>query len=305
MLEAIAAANDFLSANAKVTILSRDPGRFAAQAPHLAARREFFWLTGDAADFPFPANGFDFVMHFATASAAEVGAGGTATMEHCLRGTNRVIRFAGLAGSKRLLFASSGAVYGRQPAGLAGLAENFKADEATLTPYGRLKRMEEAMLLGSPIDCVVTRGFSFIGPYLPFSDKFAAGSFLRDALSAGPIRINSDGSSTRSYLYAADLAAWLLTMLARGRSGASYNVGSDEPTSLSALARSMAAETGAAGIEYAAQCPSPASLHYVPDISLARNELGLAPWTGLAEGVKRTIRWARQAPSRADDSKCP
>ncbi|MBI5107548.1 MAG: NAD(P)-dependent oxidoreductase [Rhodocyclales bacterium] len=294
MLEAIIAANDACGANVRATVLSRDPARFRAEVPHLGLRPEFEWIVGEPAGFEFPAERFDYLIDFATPSAMEVGAGGTAIVERCLRGSANLIRFAKAAGVRRVLYASSGAVYGRQPENVERLAEDFPADAATVSPYGRLKQRSEALLLGSGLDVVIARGFAFIGPYLPLTDKFAAGSFLRDALAGGPIRIHGDGNQLRSYLYAADLAVWLVALLASGHAGRAYNLGSDNAVSLHDLATRIAAALPRPCAVVAGSADIAGAKRYVPDIGLARSELGLKVAIGLDEAVGRCVAAPRQ-----------
>lgn len=288
------AANDVLGANVRATVLSRNPARFRAEVPHLGLRPEFAWVVGEPAGFEVPAGGFDYLIDVATPSAAEVGAGGTAIVERCLQGSANLLGFAKSASVRRVLYASSGAVYGRQPENVERLAEDFPADAATVSPYGRLKQRSEVLLLGSGLDCVIARGFAFIGPYLPLTDKFAAGSFIHDALAGGPIRINGDGTPLRSYLYAADLAIWLLTLLVRGRAGEAYNVGSDHAISLVKLATDIAMLAGGAAIEIAKPPSASHPGRYVPAIRKARDGLGIDAPLALATGLQRTLAWARQ-----------
>lgn len=112
LLETIAAANDALKVGVGATVLSRYPQRFAAQNPRLAGRPEFAWLAGNAESFDFPTGRHDFVIHLATASAAEVGSGDTALTMATLLGMQRVLQFSAASKVRRLLLASSGAVYG-------------------------------------------------------------------------------------------------------------------------------------------------------------------------------------------------
>lgn len=264
----------------------------------MASRPEFSWLAGDTANFDFPDGRFDYVVHLATASAAEVGAGGTASILQTLGGTERVLRFAPGKGAKRLLFASSGAVYGRQPANLGHIPEEYPGGPDLSdrnSAYGEMKRLSELMCASNGrIECVIARGFSFVGPYLPLTDKFAVGSFIRDALAGDPIRINGDGTPLRSYLYAADLAIWLLTLLVRGRASTPYNVGSDHAVTLSDLAATLLRSSGSPGpIATGQPQMNRGAARYVPSIERARSELGLTPRIPLESALGRTIEWAR------------
>lgn len=296
LLESLAAANDELATNIRATLLSRDPAQFAAELPHLARRSEFEWITGDSVDFTFPAGDFDFLLDFATPSAADVAAGGATVVEHCLRGSNRLLGIARASGVQRILYASSGAVYGSQPPDVERLAEDFMPDPARVSAYGQLKRRTEAMLLASGCDCVIARGFAFIGPYLPLTDKFAAGSFLRDALAGGPIRILGDGLTRRAYLYGADLVINLLGLLVKGRPGCPYNIGSDEAIELSGLARAIAVAAGrGVAVEIGSARGSSPANSYVPSIERARSELGLSPRIPLDLALRRSVDWARDA----------
>ncbi len=253
---------------------------------------------GDTANFDFPDGHFDYVAHLATATAAEVGAGGTASILHTLGGTERVLRFAAGKSAKRLLFASSGAVYGCQPENLGYIPEEYPAGPDLTdrnSAYGEMKRLSELMCASTGgIECVIARGFSFVGPYLPLTDKFAAGSFIRDALAGDPIRITGDGTPLRSYLYAADLAIWLLTLLVRGRASTPYNVGSDHAVTLADLAATILHSSGNLGpIEIGLPQMNRGAARYIPSIERARSELGLTPRISLESALLRTVEWAR------------
>lgn len=298
LLESIAAANDTLNVGVGATVLSRDPQRFAKQNPRLAARPEFTWLEGNAESFAFPADRHDYTIHLATASAAEVGAGDTALTLATLLGVRRVLQFSRANKVRRLLLASSGAVYGRQPAELSHIPETYVGapnPQHIASAYGEIKRMSELMCTLTPeLECVIARGFSFVGPGLPLTDKFAVGSFIRDALKGGPIRIHGDGTPVRGYLYAADLVIWLLTLLLKGKPNHPYNVGSDQTISLVELAQGIAATTGGTMVEIArALNPGPAE-RYVPEIQRARGELGLDVFIPLSLALSRTVDWAQR-----------
>jgi dTDP-glucose 4,6-dehydratase len=100
----------------------------------------------------------------------------------------------------------------------------------------------------------------------------------------------------RSYLYAADLAIWLWTILFQGKACRPYNVGSDQEITIADLAETVASVLGA---PLSSTTPSsstsqpvhtlPPPSRYVPSIDRARNELGLSTRTQLQEAVQKTM----------------
>ena len=167
------------------------------------------------------------------------------------------------------------------------------------TAYGQAKRASEFLCAAAgasgEIDVVIARCFAFAGPYLPLNSNYAFGNFIRDALAGGPVVIAGDGTARRSYLYTADLAIWLWTLLAKGRSGRIYNVGSDADVSIETLARTIVgivapgADVEIQGRAQVGTLPS----RYVPSIDRAQTELGLAPIVPLTEAIERTAAWHR------------
>jgi dTDP-glucose 4,6-dehydratase len=143
----------------------------------------------------------------------------------------------------------------------------------------------------------IARCFAFSGPHLPLSLNFAIGNFVRDAIAGGPIRVGGDGTPRRSYLYAADLAIWLWTILLRGESCRLYNVGSGEDVSIAELAHKVKEVVSPQVPEVfvmIAKEPVPGApvARYVPSVTRVENELALKAWIPLDEGIRRMAEWA-------------
>ncbi len=304
LLESLLWANDQRGLRISVTVLTRDPDRFEAESPHLAGHSAVSLLRGKVDRFDFPAGDFPFVIHAATERYFEADAGRPlSTLDLDVAGTRRVLEFAGTHGTRRLLFTSSGAVYGVQPPGLTHVPEDYTGAPLTTDPgsaYGQAKRASEFLCTMHArqygFATLIARLFAFVGPHLPLDGNFAAGNFLRDALAGGPIRVHGDGTPYRSYLYAADLAVWLWIILLRGESARPYNVGSGHQVTIAELAQTVAKlapqETP---IEIAGMPVSgvPAA-RYVPSVERAQKELGLRTVVGLEEGLRRTYDWAHK-----------
>jgi len=303
LLESLMWANQRLNLGISAFVLTRDPERFRSASPHLTSHNAITLLAGDAGSFEFPQGEFQFVIHAATESHFDATVDQpVSTFDRDVEATRRVLEFARMHGVRRLLFTSSGAAYGKQPPEITHVTEDYPGGPQTVdtgTAYGQAKRTSEFLcaMYARQYDfkALIGRLFAFVGPHLPLDRNFAVGNFIRDALSGGPIRISGDGTPYRSYLYAADLAVWLWTILARGESGRLYNVGSDHFVTISELGRAVADVTAAdTHIEIASKPVAGAiPSRYVPSIARARSELGLAPVISLEEGLRRTWQWIR------------
>ena len=302
-------------ADAEITILSRHPDAFVAANPKLAQQPGIRFVAGDVRTFSttdftdytdcsapqvhdpcnpcnpwFHAPRFDTVIHAATAAVTTLT--DDEMYSTIVDGTRNVLSFAKACGAKRLLFTSSGAVYGPQT---AAVDENTSTNPANA--YGRGKLEAERMCIDSGIPTCIVRCFAFTGPYLNRRIHFAIGNFIQNCLDNQPIVIKGDGTPLRSYLYADDLVEWLFAILERGEPGRPYNVGSPHGLSIRELAETVRTALGTHNdiiVQGAPQTLKPSNLQtlkpstYVPIVTRAETELGLAVKVPLADAIRKS-----------------
>ena len=300
LLESFTWANDRLDLNAKALVLSRNPDAFARKAPHLFNHPALGFLRGDARNFKFPEDSYPYIILGATESSARLNSENPLEMfDTIVNGTRHTLEFARACRARKCLFISSGAVYGKQPAELTHIPEEYTGSPDLHDPgsaYGLGKRSAEylchvyADLYG--IEVKIARCFAFVGPYLPLDAHFAFGNFIRDGLNGGPIVIKGDGTHYRSYLYTADLMIWLWKIFIEGENSRPYNVGSSEDLTIRQLANLVANYFNRVHVivekdSSAGNIPQ----RYVPSIVLASNELGLCQLVSLYTALKKTIQW--------------
>jgi dTDP-glucose 4,6-dehydratase len=308
LLESLWAADRQQGLGVQVAALSREPERFLRVSPHLGSWRGLSWVRGSVATLTpemMPGARFDWVVHLATEGDLRVTAADPAAATAVIAGgTRRALEFGAASGARRFLLTSSGSVYAPQAPEVGLLTE----DQALGSTGGtrpdahaigaEAKRLAERLCLEAPREwglcAVIARCFTFAGPGQPLEGRFAFGNFMHDAVAGRRISLSGDGTPVRSYLYAADLAAWLWTMLAFGAAGRCYNVGSEDPISIRGLSEAIARELGAPGID-ATNAPVPGQPHrrYVPSTARARTELGLRQTVSLPEAIRRTAGWLR------------
>ncbi|MBQ6140043.1 MAG: NAD(P)-dependent oxidoreductase [Kiritimatiellae bacterium] len=269
---------------AEWVILSRSPARFAVSFPRLATQPGVSFVAGDVRDFAFPEGRFDAILHAATSAVTTLADAEMTSV--IMDGARHVVDFAKAAGCSKILFTSSGAVYGPQitPA---------REDDACepVTAYGKGKLAVERLLIDAGFDVKIARCFAFTGPHLNRGIHFAIGNFIQNCLDGKPIVINGNGTPLRSYLYADDLVEWLFAILERGENGRPYNVGSDRAVSIRDLAATVREALGSSSeVQVLGRDVPGAADVYVPDISRIRRELGVEVKCDLRSAIIRTAR---------------
>lgn len=303
LLETILWLNHNSKQPCKVYVPTRNPEAFARKAPHLAANPEIVLVQGDIADFKYPDEACDFIIHAATPAEPKVlmnDALGAA--ETIISGTRRVLELAAEKNIESFLFLSSGAVYGTQPPELEGMPEEYLgAPDITniRSAYGEAKRYAEMLCTlyhqryGVPIH--IARPFTFVGPYQNLDSGFAITDFIRDGLRGAPLTIQGDGTTLRSYCHAADMTAMLWKILFQGPVGRVYNVGSDEPISILELANKVVTFLDNPVEVMVMSKPTIKSkpARYVPDINRGRLELRMNILFYIDEAIRRTLTWGK------------
>jgi dTDP-glucose 4,6-dehydratase len=147
----------------------------------------------------------------------------------------------------KILYTSSGAVYGQQPKNIKKLSEtylfnnkriNFKSTDKNSYSLTKLKNERVFQKLSElKIKVSIARCFAFVGKYLPRDKSYAVGNFINSILNKKNIEIKSNHSVIRSYMHEHDLSRWLLEIVKNANTNCPiYNVGSDEQVDIRKLA---------------------------------------------------------------------
>lgn len=210
-----------------------------------------------------------------------------------VEGTLNVQLAARDEGVRRVVFASSSSIYGNQPE--LPLRETMAPDP--ISPYGVAKLAAERYCVSfsrvyHSFETVVLRYFNVFGPRQdPTSQYAAVVPLFITAIAAGrPITIFDDGEQSRDFTYVDNVvAANLLAADAEGVSGQIFNISGGAPTSVNALAETVARLLGKP-VERTHLAPRPGDLRNSwADVSSARRSLGFDPQIDLEEGLRRTI----------------
>ena len=212
-----------------------------------------------------------------------VNVGGTVSLMEAMRDT----------GVQRVVFTSSGAIYGRQPQQPVHENDTPHLD----SPYAVSKWSAEQYIhtIGElwQIETVALRIFNAYGPRqsLPVSHAPVVPRFLLQAVSGGSVVIFGDGSQTRDFVYVDDVVAALVSAAtARQVNRQIINIGSGQETSLNELVEQMETAVNSRincmhNKEKGGGVPRLAA-----DISRAQQLLGFRPYISLEKGLRRMLQ---------------
>ncbi len=286
-----------------VTAMGRDEARLSAR---FAAHERLALLPQDVAD-PLPGGlVFDFIIHAASpAHPLAFSKNPVDTMRANLDGTRNLLEHLHEQGHGRLLFVSSGEIYGENTSG-----EDFReGDTGLLDPaqprscYPESKRAAETLcasyLSQYGVDAVIARLCYVFGPGITSENSRADAQFLRNALQGQDIVMKSKGGQLRSYLYVADAARALLTLLIAGASGQAYNVSA--PNHQRSIRQYAQALADAAGVALRFELPATVeAAGYSRQTRAALDgaklaALGFSPSFSPEQGIARMVEIAREA----------
>jgi UDP-glucose 4-epimerase len=216
-----------------------------------------------------------------------VNVGGTVSVMEAMRDT----------GVRRVVFASSGALYGEQA--------HQPVDEGQLpnpnSPYGVSKVAAEYYLatLGTlyNIETVSLRVFNAYGPGqdLPPSYPPVIPQLLKQAQTGGSLVIFGEGTQTRDFVFLDDVVdALVAAATATDVNRAVINVGSGREISINDLAACVARVSGKQISVLHNQGQEGGVSRLVADVGLAQNLLGWAPSTELEQGLRLTMERDRR-----------
>jgi len=212
----------------------------------------------------------------------DVNVGGTVALMEAMRDT----------GVRRVVFASSGALYGEQ----AHQPVSEQQPPFPNSPYGVSKIAAEyyASTLGTlyNIETVSLRIFNAYGPgqELPPSYPPVIPQLLKQAQTGGSLVILGNGTQTRDFVYVDDVVEALVSAAtATDVNRAVINVGSGEELSINELASRVARVTGQRVNILHNRTQSGGVSRLVADVRLARQLLGWSPRIGLDEGLRLTL----------------
>jgi UDP-glucose 4-epimerase len=210
-------------------------------------------------------------------------------------GTFNVLDYALKHDIRKVVFASSAAVYGDT----TDLPVREEYPKRPLSPYG-LNKLSSEMLLDVynhqwDLECASLRFFNVYGPRQDPSNPYSGviSKFMEKARSREPLLVYGDGKQTRDFIYVEDVARALL-MTARSDATGQMNLGTGRETSILDLCETI---DELSGTELGRVLLPPRKGEIVrscADISRIRERVGFEPETDLRSGMKSTYEWFRR-----------
>jgi dTDP-glucose 4,6-dehydratase len=284
-------------------IVNLDKVTYAGNPRNLADVEQdprYVFLQGDVCDAEtavqaLQVHGVDQIVHFAAEthvdrSILEAGDFIRTNVE----GTRILLDAARAAGVRRFLHVSTDEVYGT-----LGDSGSFGEASPILpnSPYAASKAGADVLArayhvtFGLPV--IITRTCNNYGPY-QFPEKFIP-LMIVNAVRGEPLPIYGDGLYVREWLHVEDHCRALARVLADGRPGEVYNIGSGEERPNLEVAREILRLTGRPEtlLRHVKDRPGH-DRRYALDHAKLRRDLGWAPAIPFAAGLRHAVEWYRR-----------
>lgn len=173
---------------------------------------------------------FDYIIHAASnASPNFFATKPVEVIKSNIQGLSNLMEYGLNHGMKRMLYVSSGEVYGEGDGRV--FTEDYSGYVNCTSPrscYPSSKRATETLCVSYAqeygADVVIARPSHTYGPYFTEADNRVYAQFIRNVLRGEDIVMKSIGSQFRSWCYVVDCAAAILYILLKGENGQAYNI---------------------------------------------------------------------------------
>ncbi len=296
LTEMVIYLNENFNFNISIYLLSRN----AVSKNNYSKFKYIQYIRSDIKNVKELPNTLNYVLHAAgSPDSREHVSNPIKTIDTFYKGTQNILDLASrLPNLIKLIHFSSNKIYGSN-------YTTIPIDESKSTidclnfqdVYAESKRISETLCkaymseLHLPI--IITRPFAFIGPFQTLDKPWAVNNFIRDSMLGGPIRILGNELTTKSYMYGSDLAYFVLNILAQGKVGEAYNLGSSCPMTLVELANKIKNIINSE-IEIKIRSSKDTyneTIFDIPKMTKIEHHLNIKPAFNIEESLKRTILW--------------
>ena len=231
----------------QITIVGRSADSFLADNPEFKQLENIKYISADILNDMTQLEGHNFshVVHAAADSTNISNLKHIDRFDQIVNGTRNILEFVRKKlPNAKLLFISSGAVYGEMLPNMNQFSEDFNGNTNNLEShnvYSIAKQTAEHLCSiyhdEYGLNISIARCFCFSGIHLPLNVHFAIGNFVQNVIDDKDIIIKGDGTSVRSYLDQDDMSEWILEILRNDKfNKTTYNIGSEESISIRELA---------------------------------------------------------------------
>lgn len=195
-------------------------------------------------------------------------------------------------GVRRVVFISSGAVYGDQDP--QPLQEDIHPNPRSPYAVSKLAAEYYVRTIGDlwGMETVSLRVFNAYGPGqpLPASHPPVIAQFLRQVMRNGTLVVHGEGKQTRDYVFVDDVVRCMIAASTTSDiNGLVINVGSGTETSIREIVRLVLQESGGdAEVVYSPRT-NPGVSRMCADLTLAKKVLGYQPGVALEDGIRLTL----------------
>ncbi|MFH1791614.1 MAG: NAD-dependent epimerase/dehydratase family protein [Candidatus Omnitrophota bacterium] len=223
-----------------------------------------------------------------------------------IAGTEIVLELANKLGKKKVIFASTSEIYGKNMSDKASFSETddrlLGSTTITRWSYSCSKALDEFLALAyhreKKLPVVIIRFFNICGPGQTGRYGMVIPRFVQQALLGHPITVFGDGRQTRSFTHVQDAVRAIIKLAASAKAvGEVFNLGNPQGITIGDLARKIKKMTGSGSeiirvpYEKAYEKGFEDMRHRRPDIAKIRKCIGFKPKKGIDDILEDVITY--------------